>query len=220
MQAIQSHLQKVKYDVDEWVTCSSSVSGSTLVSLQKVFHGLITNPAEMPMIDLPKPTSTSSIPSSSSSSSTSETPSLVVSQTDSTPSSSSAPAPPPPPPPPSLAGGPAPPPPPKAPRALSVKFDSSPVENKRGSTGFAPSFLDSIRSGTSLKKLDPKEVQREKEKQARESTATGLAATLQETMRIAMELRKKAMEAQDSDDEDEDDEDDEDDDDEWYDDDE
>lgn len=213
LQAIQSHLQKLKGDVDSWVSSSATVSGGTLVSLQSLLGGLISNPQDMPLIVLPKP--------EASSSSSSAPPSETSSPAD---SPSVARAPPPPPPPPGV-GLPIPPPPPKAPRPGSVKIESTPTFSKRGSTQLGTasgaggmSFLDSIKSGTSLKKLDPKEIQREKERQARESTATGLAATLQETMRIAMELRKKAMETQDSDDEDDDDEEDEDseDDDGWY----
>jgi len=47
------------------------------------------------------------------------------------------------------------------------------------------SFLDSIRSGTSLKKIDRDELAKEK-KQA--STTSGFAQTLEETMKVCLRL--------------------------------
>eukprot|EP01102_Stenamoeba_stenopodia_P011304 TRINITY_DN345_c1_g1_i1.p1 TRINITY_DN345_c1_g1~~TRINITY_DN345_c1_g1_i1.p1 ORF type:complete len:288 (+),score=99.94 TRINITY_DN345_c1_g1_i1:1161-2024(+) len=212
LQAIQSHLTKVKSEIDDWVQTSAVVSGDSLVSLQKVIFGLLTNPADMPMIELRRSSSVSTPPIDR----------LEITPPAST-NSSAVPVPPPPPAP----GAPPPPPPPGtlSNKRGSTQILSPPVAKSRpGSTQIASSpvagradlgsmsFLDSIRSGTSLKKIDRDELAKEK-KQA--SVSSGFAQTLEETMKIAMELRKKAMEAQDSDEDDDDDDEDEDDDD-WY----
>eukprot|EP01104_Vermistella_antarctica_P006432 TRINITY_DN17135_c0_g1_i1.p1 TRINITY_DN17135_c0_g1~~TRINITY_DN17135_c0_g1_i1.p1 ORF type:complete len:170 (-),score=68.84 TRINITY_DN17135_c0_g1_i1:5-514(-) len=105
------------------------------------------------------------------------------------------------------AGAPPPPPPPMAPPPPPISSASSLLKITRSSTPQPTlpkveegrgSLLSQIKLGTSLRKLDQEKVQAEKE----ELGSTDLFASLQDTMRMAMDIRKKAMEAQDSDDDD------------------
>lgn len=111
----------------------------------------------------------------------------------------------PPPPPPFAADGKAPPPPPPP---SSSSLVSLPVSTSGGSSGGGRnSLLSAIRAGTSLKKLDMQQVQKEKE----ESGGDDIYSQLADTMKMALGIRRAVMETQESDDDDSDD-------DEWFDD--